>query len=290
MGQLMTPKAKVARSDWALWKGSRSNSGPRVRLDVRACVGFRGGSGARRRRDRRGTMRRPRRLPSRSARGPGSRHRPGAGGLGYRGQEGNVEGRLRSTWRTQPRCVHGPGHARVSRRGRRGAAPAATAAVRALTQRREPAWVDRGRILLCTLQDPDSLNEVPAWVTGLDHAEVHAICTAELATWPRAEAVRDQVLGRAVRERAGSIEGRWEIDPAVVAAANVMGTPELHDALLTRSRDGPGAPGPGIRSLARCRLRRRWANVGRPRARLRDPPRGRGRRMEAEPTSDAACW
>jgi hypothetical protein len=152
-------------------------------------------------------------------------------GLGYREQEADVEGRL-GTWRTQPRAYAVRVAPACRAETRRGAAPAVTAAVRALTQQREPAWIDRGRVLLCTLQDPDSLSEVSAWVTGPDHAEVRAICTAELATWPGAAAVRDQVLGRAVRERAGSIEGRWEIDPAVVAAANVMGTPELYDALV----------------------------------------------------------
>ncbi len=152
-------------------------------------------------------------------------------GLGYRDQERSVEGRL-GTWRTQPRAYTVRVTPACRAEIRRGAAPAATAAVRALTQRPEPAWIDRGRILLCTLQDPDSLSEVPAWVNGPGHSEVRAICTGELATWPGAEAVRDQVLGRAVRERAGSIEGRWEIDPAVAAVANVMGTPELYDALV----------------------------------------------------------
>lgn len=153
-------------------------------------------------------------------------------GPGYREWEMNIEGRLTSTWRTQPRSYRVRVTPACRAEARRGAAPSATAAVRALTQRPEPALVDRGRILLCTMQDPDSLSQVPMWVTGLDHSEVHTVCTAELATWPGAEGVRDQVLGRAVRERAGDIDGRWEIDPAVVAAANVMGTPELHDALL----------------------------------------------------------
>jgi hypothetical protein len=44
--------------------------------------------------------------------------------------------------------------------------------------------------------------------------------------------VRGQILGRAVRKREGNWQGRWEIDPAVVAAANVMGSPELHGVLL----------------------------------------------------------
>lgn len=153
-------------------------------------------------------------------------------GLGWAAQERSLEGGLTSTWRT----LLGAYASRVTpacrAEIRRGGAPAATAAVRALLQRPEPAWIDRGRILSCMLQDPGSLSEVRQWVTGVDHVEVRAICSAELATWPGAEAVRDQVLGRAVRERAGSLEGRWEIDPAVVAAANVMGTPELHDALL----------------------------------------------------------
>ena len=176
------------------------------------------------------------------------------GGPGYREQEGNVEDRLRSTWRTQPRSYTARITPACRAEIRRGAAPAATAAVRALTERREPAWIDRGRILLCTLQDPASLNEVPAWVTGLDHSEVRAICTAELATWPGAEAVRDQVLGRAVRERAGSIEGRWEIESGRGRGGERDGHARAVRLTAARSRDGPRAPGPRIRSLARCRL------------------------------------
>jgi hypothetical protein len=153
-------------------------------------------------------------------------------GLDYREREGNLEGRLTSTGRTQPRAYTVLITPACRAETRRGAAPAATSAARAWTQRREPGWIDRGRILLCTMQDPASLGEVAAWTADPDHAEVRAVCVSELATWPGAESVRDQILGRAVRQPAGSRQGRWEIDPAVVATANVMGTPELHEALL----------------------------------------------------------
>jgi hypothetical protein len=153
-------------------------------------------------------------------------------GFDYRERERNLEGTLTSTGRTQPRAYTALITPACRTETRRGAAPAAVAAARAWTQRREPGWIDRGRILLCTMQDPSSLGGVATWMAESGHAEVRAVCVSEIATWPGAESVRDQILGRAVRQPAGSWPVRWEIDPAVVAAANVMGTPELYDELL----------------------------------------------------------
>ena len=152
-------------------------------------------------------------------------------GLDYRQQERNIEGQLQSTWGSAPRTYITRVPPACRAETRRGAAPAATAAARALTQKREPEWIARGRILLCTMQDPASLGQVDAWMADAD-PQVRAVCVSELATWPGAELVRGPILGRAVRKRRGSWQGRWEIDQAVVAAANVVGTPDLAEELL----------------------------------------------------------
>jgi hypothetical protein len=58
--------------------------------------------------------------------------------------------------------------------------------------------------------------------------DVRAVCAGELATWPGAEPLRGPIIARAVRKRAFG----WEIDPAIVAAANVVDTPELNEQLM----------------------------------------------------------
>lgn len=152
--------------------------------------------------------------------------------LTYREQESEVEDGLKSTQLMAPRNYAARVTPACRADARRGAASAAVAAARALLQRGEPAWIDRGHVLLCLMQDPGSLGEVAAWIDDPDHSAVRAVCVSALATWPDAKAVRDQVLGRSVRKSPGNLHGRWEIDPAVVAAAGEMGTPELLEALL----------------------------------------------------------
>lgn len=146
----------------------------------------------------------------------------------YRGLEGNLEDRLTSTWHTQSRAYTSRVTPACRAEIRRGAAPAATAAARAWTQRTEPGWIDRGRILLCTMQDPASLGEVAAWMDNDFQSDVRAVCASELATWPGAEGIRSEIFARAVQKRGFG----WAVDHAVVAAANVLGTPELHEQLV----------------------------------------------------------
>ena len=115
---------------------------------------------------------------------------------------------------------------------RRGAAPEAAAAVRAWTQRSDRGSIDRGRILLCAMQDPSALADLPAWMADADHAEARAVCVSALATWPGAEAVRARVLSNGLRRRRGNWPDNWEVDHAIVAAANVLGPPELREQLV----------------------------------------------------------
>jgi len=114
---------------------------------------------------------------------------------------------------------------------RRAAAPEAAAAARAWAQRSEPGWIDRGRALLCAMQDPASLGEVAGWMAVPGHAVAPAVCASALATWPGAESVRGAVFEQAVRKRPASF-GRWEIAAAFVAAAHAMGTPELREQMV----------------------------------------------------------
>ncbi len=112
---------------------------------------------------------------------------------------------------------------------RRGAAPAAVATARALTEKSEPGWVDYGRMVLCAMQDPGSTHELQAWMGDGDRPGARAVCVAELATWPGVEQQRKAILAALVR-KTGVFT--WEVDPAVVAAANVIGTPELLEQLV----------------------------------------------------------
>jgi hypothetical protein len=147
----------------------------------------------------------------------------------YRAWEARLEGLLSSTYdQTGPRAFVARVTPACRAAARRGAAPEAAAAARALTQRPESGWVDRGRVLLCTMQDPASIGDVAAWIADPLHAAAQAVCTAELATWPGAALLRGPIFARAVRKRGFG----WEIDPPVVAAANVMGTPDLREQLV----------------------------------------------------------
>lgn len=114
----------------------------------------------------------------------------------------------------------------------RGDARVAVAAARAWTQTAHAGWIEAGRTMLCAMQDPGSLAEVPAWMEDAHRfGEARAICVSALATWPGAEAQRTMVGLRVVRAR-GDWLTRWEIDPAVVAVANALGTPELRESLV----------------------------------------------------------
>jgi hypothetical protein len=152
----------------------------------------------------------------------------------YRLWESRLEEGLRSTSPTMPAAYASRVTPACRAETRRGVAQAATAAARAWTQRREPGWIDRGRILLCTMQDPASLSELTAWMTdvGKDHPYARAVCASELATWPGAEPLRRSVLARAIQKVGVDWWGRWEIDPAVVAGASAIGTPELREQLV----------------------------------------------------------
>jgi hypothetical protein len=149
----------------------------------------------------------------------------------YHSRESRLEDRLRSTSPTTPPAYAALVTPACRAETRRGAAPAAPAAARAWTQRPERGWIDRGRIVLCTMQDPGSLDELATWLADLDHPEARAVCVSELATWPGAEPRPVPILAGAVRQTR-SFREPWEIDEAVVAAANAMGTPELREELV----------------------------------------------------------
>jgi len=99
----------------------------------------------------------------------------------------------------------------------------------AALERSDATSVDRARMVRCTRQDPGVLAELGAWMADEDHPLARAACVAELATWPGAEVARRTILAGAVRRPEG---GPWEIDPAIAAAANVMGTSELREELV----------------------------------------------------------
>jgi hypothetical protein len=147
----------------------------------------------------------------------------------YNLRESRLEESLRSTAPAMPQAFAMRVTPACRAMTRRGAAPEATAAARALTERSEPGWIDRGRVVLCTMQDPESRGDVTGWMADPDHAEARAVCASALVTWPAAERQRAEIFARAVRA-SGS---RWEIDPAIVAAANVLGTFELREELLS---------------------------------------------------------
>ena len=78
------------------------------------------------------------------------------------------------------------------------------------------------------MQDPASLGDVAAWIDDAHFPSVQAVCASELATWPSAAPLRGPIFARALRK---GMFG-WEIDLAVVAAANAMGSSELREELL----------------------------------------------------------
>ena len=150
-------------------------------------------------------------------------------GGAYHRWEAALELRLRERWglpsdatgaRVTPGCrAEAP----------REAAPAAVAAARALTERSDSTSVERGRMALCKMQAPGVLAELGAWMADEEHPLARAVCVAELATWPGAAVARGTILAGAVRRPQGN---SWEIDPAIVAAANVLGTSQVRDDLV----------------------------------------------------------
>jgi hypothetical protein len=146
--------------------------------------------------------------------------------------EESLEHRLRSDWHTTPPAYISRVTLACREAIQRGDAPVVVAAARAWTQRPEPGWIEQGRIMLCAMQDPGSLAEISAWMADAHvYGEARAVCASALATWPGAEPQRFVIATRAVRAR-GDWRPRWEIDPALVAAANARGTPELREQLV----------------------------------------------------------
>jgi hypothetical protein len=153
--------------------------------------------------------------------------RDGSGMIPERELEKRLEDRLTSSWHSESRAYTSRVTPLCRAQTRRGAALEA-AAGRAWTHRTERGWSDRGRILLCTMQDPASLDEVAGWMDDPSSPDVRAICASELATWPAADGIRGAIFARAVQKRGFG----WAVDHAVVAAANVMGTSELREQLV----------------------------------------------------------
>jgi hypothetical protein len=145
--------------------------------------------------------------------------------------ERELERQLVSLWHLAPPALTARVTPVCREATRRGDAPAAVAAARAWTKRREPGLVEKGRILLCVMQDPASLREVATWMAEDRYADARAICAAELATWPAVDSQRRAPFAAAVRDRGFRLPSR-EIDPAVIAAANALGTPGLRELLV----------------------------------------------------------
>jgi hypothetical protein len=90
--------------------------------------------------------------------------------------------------------------------------------------------IDRGRVLRCATQEPAAHALLESRMDDRYHPEARALCVSALASWPEAEKARRRVLAQAVRLSEGWTG--WEVDEAVAAGANVMGTPELREELV----------------------------------------------------------
>lgn len=152
---------------------------------------------------------------------------------GYDARETRLEESLRSTSPTAPMAyanrVTPACHAETRRDAL--AATAAIEAARSWTQRTERGWIDRGRIIRCAMQDVLAYNLLATWGDDYYTPEARAVCASAVATWPDAERVRDKFFARGVRRNSESLAD-WEIDEAIVAAANVLGTVELREQLV----------------------------------------------------------
>lgn len=154
--------------------------------------------------------------------------------LGYEAREKRLEDSLRSTSPTAPLTYARRVTPVCRAETRREDAPAAVAAreaARAWTQRSERGWIDRGRIVRCAMQDFPAYNVLADWMADYFAPESRAVCASALATWPDSEHVRADIFARALRENHTSW-AHWEVDEAVVAAANVLGTAELREQLV----------------------------------------------------------
>jgi hypothetical protein len=150
-------------------------------------------------------------------------------GFEYHRSEADLEQALFSAWSPGAEATIAPVTPACRAETRRGAAPAAVAAARALTEKSERGWVDSGRMVLCAMQDPGSTHQLEAWMGDGDHPGARAVCVAELATWPDVEQQRKTIFAGLAR-KTGVFT--WEVDPAAVAAANVIGGSELLEQLV----------------------------------------------------------
>jgi len=151
----------------------------------------------------------------------------------YEVQERRLEDSLRSPSPTGP-MAYARRVTPACRAEARQYAPAAAEsleAARAWTQRPELGWVGRGRIIRCSMPDPAAYSHLNDWLNDPYLPEARAVCWSALSTWPDAERVRGQVFASAVRRNRGSMPD-WKVDEAIVAAANVLGTPELREQLV----------------------------------------------------------
>jgi hypothetical protein len=151
-----------------------------------------------------------------------------AGGNNYPNWEKDMERALRARFPMGPLGFSGLVTPACREQASRGDAAILGELVRGWTRRPEQDWVAVGRVLACALHDRDALAALPAWMADADLFGARAVCTAELASWPEAGAVRDGLLATMVRKG----EEGWEVDAAVVAVANVQGTPALRRMLV----------------------------------------------------------
>ena len=151
---------------------------------------------------------------------------------GYDVRERNVEDELRSTAPTAPMTYAGwvtPACRDQSRRDDGSVAVARDAAV-AWTSRPKRGWIERGRIMRCAL-DLASRSNLKAWMADPYAPAARAICASEVAARPGEASLRDEILANAVRTHHGSVAD-WEIDEAIVAVANTLGTVALREQLV----------------------------------------------------------
>ncbi len=212
----------------------------------------------------------------------------GRDGSRYRARESDIEfsvsTKKATIWHDAARAVHAPGHARLSRRDPSRRLRPKRRPPRVCDARPEPGWIDRGRIVLCTMQDPDSLPELAAWMADPDHPEARAVCASELATWPGAELLRGPIFARALRIQEGWL-ARSEIDPGRRRGDLPHGHAGAPGGVGAGPHHRPRAPSPRVRSVARSGMRGRRRDVARARARLLYAAgRGRGR-MAAQQTT-----
>ncbi len=171
---------------------------------------------------------------------------------------------------------------------RNGRAPALSGLLRNWTHGSDTARIRTGRLWACATQDPQSLSDVPHWMTDLRWPSVRKVCATQLSTWPGAERERNTASTHYVRK------GRdgWEIDYAVVVAADRQGAAlELREQLVPVLREGARRQARGFDRLRKGVCKESIsASTARKQACAEAETRGEGHWLSARERGRAWMW